>query len=97
MAETKNKYQQKLKVMNKLFEAGCGTEKELQEMSLEKILAIPGITVQDMGVIVELKKNVKDNHLYSYLAGVYMLMGKGDTPVAELIGKRQERREDEQW
>jgi len=39
MAETKNKYQQKLKVMNKLFESGCGTEKELQEMSLEKILA----------------------------------------------------------
>jgi len=97
MAETKNKYQQKLKVMNKLFESGCGTEKELQEMSLEKILAIPGITVQDMGVIVELKKNVKDNHLFSYLAGVYMLMGKGDTPISELLGRQQERREDEQW
>ncbi len=87
MAETKNKYQQKLKVLNKLFEAGCGSEKELQEMSLEKILAIRGINMQDMAVIAELQKQVKGNHLFSYLAEVYRLEGKGEMPVAELMEK----------
>ena len=87
MAETKNKYQQKLKVMNKLFEAGCGSEKELQEMSLEKILAIRGINMQDMAVIAELQKQVKGNHLFSYLSEVYRLEGKGEMPVLELMEK----------
>ena len=78
MAEMKNKYQQKLKVLNKLFEAGCGSEKELQEMSLERILAIRGINMQDMAVIAELQKQVKGNHLFSYLSEVYRLEGKGE-------------------
>lgn len=65
----KNKitFQQKVKVMNKLFEAGCDTEKKLQQLDMEAILKIPNITIPDMNVIMELQKQTKANKLFSYL------------------------------
>ena len=48
--------QQKVKVLNKLFDAKCRTEKELQALDMESILKIPNITIQDMTVIMELQK-----------------------------------------
>lgn len=61
--------QQKVKVLSKLFENGCKTEKELQTLNMESILKIPNITIQDMTVIMELQKQVKANRLFSYLGG----------------------------
>lgn len=61
--------QQKIKVLNKLFESGCKTEKELQKLDIAKILAIPGITVPDMAIILEFQTNTKSNKLFSYLGG----------------------------
>ena len=61
--------QQKVKVLSKLFENGCKTEKELQSLNMESILKIPNITIQDMTVIMELRKQVKSNRLFSYLGG----------------------------
>lgn len=49
--------QQKVKVLNKLFDAKCRTEKDLQGLSMESILKIPNITIQDMTVIMELQKS----------------------------------------
>ena len=51
--------QQKVKVLNKLFDAKCRTEKDLQGLSMESILKIPNITIQDMTVIMELQKATK--------------------------------------
>lgn len=62
-------FQQKVKVMNKLFEAGCDTEKKLQQLDMEGILKIPNITIPDMNVILELQKQVKINKLFAYLGG----------------------------
>lgn len=62
--------QQKIKVITKLFNSGCKTEQELQAMSIEAILKIEGITIQDMTVIMELQKRVKNRTLFSYLGGV---------------------------
>ena len=59
--------QQKVKVLNKLFDAKCRTEKELQALDMESILKIPNITIQDMTVIMELQKATKANKLFSYL------------------------------
>lgn len=59
----------KIKVLGKLFEANCKTEKELQSLDMEKILKIPGISIPDMSVIMELQKQVKSGKLYSYLGG----------------------------
>ena len=68
MAE-KNALAQKVKVLGKLFAARCNTEKALQELKIEDILSIPGITVPEMKEITELQKQVKNRTLYSYLGG----------------------------
>lgn len=61
--------QQKVKVLTKLFESGCKTEKDLKALNLQSILQIPDITVPDMAVITELQKQVSKNRLFSYLGG----------------------------
>lgn len=60
---------QKVKVLQKLFDAGCKSEKDLQALSMENILQIDGITIQDMTVIMALQKQVKAHTLFSYLGG----------------------------
>lgn len=62
-------FQQKVKVMNKLFEAGCDTEKKLQQLDTEGILKIQNITIPDMNIILELQKQTKANRLFAYLGG----------------------------
>lgn len=62
-------YQQKSRVLNKLFSFGVKTEKDLQKLALENILAIKNITIPEMAIITELQKQVKAGTLYSYLAG----------------------------
>lgn len=61
--------QQKVKVLTKLFESGCKTEKDLKALNLQSILQIPDITVPDMTVITELQDQVAKNRLFSYLGG----------------------------
>lgn len=50
--------QQKIKVLTKLFDAGCKTEKALKSLTLSTILKIPDVTVPDMTVIIELQEHV---------------------------------------
>ena len=57
------------KLLTKLFDAGCNTEKKLQQLDMESILKIPGITIPDMSLIIELQKQTKANKLFSYLGG----------------------------
>lgn len=61
--------QQKMKVLAKLFDAGCKTEKDLKALSLQSILKIPDISVSDMTVIIELQEQIAKNRLFSYLGG----------------------------
>lgn len=44
---SKSTFQQKTKLMAKLFDSGCNTEKKLQQLDMESILKIPGITIYD--------------------------------------------------
>ena len=55
-------FQQKMKVLTKLYEGGCKTEKELQALELAEMLKIPNITVQELSIIVELQKSVKRSY-----------------------------------
>ena len=55
--------QQKMKVLAKLFDAGCKTEKDLKALTLPTILKIPDVTVPDMTVITELQEQVAKNRL----------------------------------
>ena len=61
----KSAFQQKIK----LFDFGCNTEKKLQQLDMESILKIPGITIPDMALIIEFQKETKANKLFSYLGG----------------------------
>jgi len=65
----KTKSQHKIKVMYKLYEYGCVTEKQLQQLGMEEILKIPSISISDIAVIIEFQKSVKSGRLYSYLSG----------------------------
>ena len=61
--------QQKVKVLQKLYDSGCKTEKDLKALSLQSILKIPDISVSDMTVITELQEQISKNRLFSYLGG----------------------------
>lgn len=65
----KSAFQQKIKLLTKLFDFGCNTEKKLQQLDMESILKIPGITIPDMALIIEFQKETKANKLFSYLGG----------------------------
>ena len=64
-----NALQQKVKVLAKLYESGCKSEKDLKALNLQSILKIPDISVTDMTVITELQEQVAKNRLFSYLGG----------------------------
>ena len=57
------------KVLAKLYDSGCKTEKDLKALSLQSILKIPDISVSDMTVITELQEQIAKNRLFSYLGG----------------------------
>ena len=65
----KTELQNKMSLLQKLFNTGCVTEKQLQGLEMEDILVIPGITVDDMKELVILQKCSKKNKLFSYLSG----------------------------
>lgn len=69
MSEKRTIFQQRMRVLNKLYNYGYKTEKDLQKLTLENILKINSITIPEMSVITELKKQVKAGTLYSYLGG----------------------------
>lgn len=68
---------QKTKLLSKLFDSGINTEKKLQQLDMERILKISGITIPEMNLIIELQKQTKANKLFSYLGG------GADEPTAE--------------
>lgn len=66
---TNTALQQKVKVLAKLYDSGCKTEKDLKALTLPTILKIPDVTVPDMTIITELQEQVAKNRLFSYLGG----------------------------
>ena len=68
MKET-NTTHQKIKVLQKLFDNGIKTEKELSALTTEKILCFPGITITELKMIMALQQHTKANKLFSYLGG----------------------------
>lgn len=64
-----NPMKRKFRVISMLCENGCTDEKSLQELDMEQILRIPGISIADMTIILELQKHTKAGKLFSYLGG----------------------------
>ena len=66
MAKINNKA---VKTIAKLMEEGFVTEKDIQAMTIDEILLLPGISVGEIGMINELQKAIKANKVISYLGG----------------------------
>ena len=58
-----------IKVLQRLFDAGYGTEKEIVNMTMDEMLALPGVNVADLCIISELQKSIKAKKVISYLSG----------------------------
>lgn len=63
------KNQKAIKVLQRLFDAGYGTEKEIASMTMDEMLMLPGVNVADLCMISELQKSIKANKVISYLSG----------------------------
>lgn len=63
------KNQKAIKVLQRLLDAGYGTEKEIASMTMDEMLTLPGVNVADLCIISELQKSVKANKVISYLSG----------------------------
>lgn len=61
--------QKAIKALNKLFEAGFTTEKDISAMTMDDILSMQGITIADMTLINDLQKSIKANKVISFLGG----------------------------
>lgn len=70
MAEKNLTTNRKFNALKKLFDAGYKTEKDLQNINIQTIFNIEGLTIQEMSIISEIQVYVKSNKLYSYLGGV---------------------------
>lgn len=62
-------FKEKTRLIGKLFAAGCVTEKQLLALDMESCLRIPGITIPELKMILDMQKMIKANRLYSYLGG----------------------------
>ena len=59
----------KMRVLNKLFEQGHGTEKEITALTARDMVVIPELSVADMAEIIKLQDAIKAGKVISYLAG----------------------------
>ena len=65
------------KLLSQLLDSAINTETKLQQLDMERISKISGITILEMNLIIELQKQTKANKLFSYLGG------GADEPTAE--------------
>lgn len=68
----------KLKTLNKLIDNGINTEKKITGLDLQKILAVPGITVPEIHIITELQNAIKGRKVIAYLSD-----GKDEETIPE--------------
>lgn len=57
------------KVLNKLIDAGYRSEKQVLGMTTQEMIELPGISIPEVGMILEMQKAIKANRVLTYLAG----------------------------
>lgn len=73
MAQINNKA---VRSLSKLMEAGFDNEKAILAMSVDDILALPNISVAEIGMINRIQKAVKANKVITFLGGGEDIAGK---------------------
>lgn len=66
MAQINNKA---VRSVSKLMEAGFDNEKAVLALSMDDILALPGITLSEIGMINEIQKAVRAGKVITLLCG----------------------------
>ena len=61
--------QKRMTTLEAVFHAGYKTEKAVTEMTIEQILNIKDFTVDEMRMLSELQKAVKNHKVVSFLSG----------------------------
>lgn len=61
------KFKDKMKALERLKEFGIRDEKQLATANFEELIKMPGVSVPELKVIAEIKKNTKSNKLLKYL------------------------------
>lgn len=61
--------QRAVRVLNKILEAGFREEKDVLAMTVDDILALPNISIAEIGMVSEIQKAVKANKLFTFLGG----------------------------
>lgn len=61
--------QKRMTMLEALFNAGFKTEKSITDMSIEQILGIESLSVDEMRMISELQKAVKNHKVITFLSG----------------------------
>lgn len=58
-----------IKSIEKMIEAGFDNEKLILAMTMDDILALPNISVAEIGMINEIQKAIKANKIITFLGG----------------------------
>lgn len=61
------KFKDKMKALERLKDSGIRDEKQLSSINFEELIKLPGISVAELKVMAEIKKNTKSGRLLKYL------------------------------
>lgn len=57
------------KVLEKIFKAGFITEKDILSIQLDDLVRVPDINGNEIMIIIELKKAIKNRKIIAFLSG----------------------------
>ena len=84
MAQINNKA---VRSLSKLMEAGFDSEKAILAMTMDDILALPNISVAEIGMINRIQKAVRANKVIAFLGGGQEMAVRGGSRNKEEAGK----------
>ncbi len=65
----KNNFNQKMKTIEKLFNAGFNTDKKIMCLKLEDLNKITNLQANETAIIIEFKNAVKSKQIINFLSG----------------------------
>lgn len=83
-----------VKTLNRIFDAGFSSEKEIQSMTVAEMLSIEGVTVQDIALINDLQRAIKEHCVLDFLAGARDF-SKADKKKSVAESKKNSKEPDE--
>ena len=64
-------FKNRTRVLSRLLEAGYTDETKVLKIELADVPKIANLSMDDLGIIVEMQKSIKSHKFYSYLGGCF--------------------------